>query len=56
MFFSETWFNHESVAETAGCNSYNLCRIKVSMGGGISIYVGQNYKSVLLSDTDFVSN
>ena len=49
MCFSETWFRQDSIADITGHNSFYICRNKVGMGGGISIYVGHKYKSVLLN-------
>ena len=38
-----------------GCNSYQVCRNKVRIGGGISIYIGTHLTSVSWHDISFVS-
>ena len=56
MCFSETWFRQDSINEITGYNLFRICRNNVGMGGGISIYVGDKYKSVLKNDISFVSD
>ena len=56
MCFSETWFRQDNITEITGYNSLHVCRYNIGIGGGISIYVGDKYKSVLLNDISFVSD
>ena len=53
--FSETWLRQESITEITGYNWFYICGKNVGMGGRISMYVGNNNKSVLLDDTSVES-
>ena len=56
MSFAETWFEQDSVAEITGYNSLHASRNEDKIGGGVSIYMSWDFKSVLLSDISFVSD
>ena len=56
MCFSETWFKHETKADIEGYNSFHAYRDEDRIGGGVSIYVSEEFKSVYLSDVSFVSD
>ena len=52
---SETLFMHENAPDTAGYNSYHVCRNRVGMRAESQSMYNIIYKSVLLNDIIFMS-
>ena len=49
-------FRQDSITEITRYNLFQVYRNNVGNGGGISIHMGDKYKSVLLTDRSFVSD
>ena len=52
---TETWFSNENCADVSNYEAFHTYRDQRT-GGGISLFVKSNYKSVVLSELSYVTN